>query len=102
VNDAQTFATILELPEYQKQRIIEIAEEFDFEANRFGGKPYEKILLAICSLVSDKELSDKPYASLDKRIVLTDEFRELMDVNEMSSSEHNRIREMVREKTEYF
>lgn len=102
VNDAETFCNILELPEYQRERVIELAQELDFSANRFGGKSYEKILLAVCSLISDAELSKKSYASVDKRLIFTDEFRDLMDVNELGSREHNRIREMLRQKTDHF
>ena len=102
VNDAETFCNLLELPEYQSQRIVEISKELDFSANRFGGKSYEKILLAVCSLVSDAELSTKSYASVEKRLIFTDAFRDLMDVNELGSREHNRIREMLRQRTNYF
>lgn len=102
VNDAETFCNILELPDYQTREVVNIAQELNVSANRFGGKPYEKILLAVCSLISDSELSDKSYASVDKRLIFTDAFRDLMDVNELGSREHNRIREMLREKTEYF
>lgn len=102
VNDAETFASILELPPYQRKRVTQIAQEIDLSSNRFGGKPYEKILLAICSLVSDEELSKRPNPSVDNRLICTDEFRDLMEVNKLGSREHNRIREMLREKTDYF
>lgn len=108
VKDAQTFASILELPDAQSERIIQIAETLDFSSKRFGGKPYEKILLAVCSLVSDQALSqyientDGSRDAIERRIVLTDEFRELMETNDLGSREHNRIRQMLREKTEHF
>lgn len=102
VNDAETFASILELPDHQQKRVKNIAQNIDLSSNRFGGKPYEKILLAICSLVADDNLSDRPNPSVDDRIVLTDEFRSLMDANSLGSREHNRIRQLLREKTEYF
>lgn len=102
VNDAETFCNILELPDYQTNRVVQIAQELDVSANRFGGKSYEKILLAVCSLVSDEELSKKSYASVEKRLIFTDEFRDLMDANELGSREHNRIRQMLRDKTKYF
>lgn len=107
VNDAETFCNILELPEPQKQRVVSISTELNFSTNRFGGKPYEKILLAICSLVSDQALSQKldqnsDSAALSRRIVLDESFRDLMEVNELGSREHNRIRQMLREKTDKF
>lgn len=102
VKDAETFASILELPPYQRRRVREIAQDIDLSSKRFGGKPYEKILLAVCSLVADDELSNRPNPSIEDRIVLTQEFRDLMDVNRLGSREHNRIRQMLREKTDYF
>lgn len=108
VSDAETFVNILELPRPQAERVTEIAQELNFSSNRFGGKTYEKILLAVCSLVSDKALSRRlDHTNVDngvanRRIVLTDSFRELMSVNSLGSREHNRIRQMLREKTELF
>lgn len=108
IKDAKTFVNILELPEPQAERVIQIAEELDFSSRVFGGKPYEKILLAICSLVSDRALSRKldhnnPSGSFaDRRIVLDESFKNLMEVNELGSREHNRIRQMLREKTDLF
>lgn len=107
VNDAETFVNLLELPEPQSQRIVEIAKRLDFSSTRFGGKPYEKILLAVCSLVSDEALSDRldktnNSGAIERRIVLQDTFKELMEVNSLGSREHNRIRQMLREKTEEF
>lgn len=102
VNDAETFVSILELPTYQRERVIEIAEDIDLSSKRFGGKSYEKILLAVCSLVSDEALSDKCDPSIENRIVFTDEFKQLMEANGLGSREHNRIRQMIRERSNYF
>lgn len=107
VKDARTFCSILELPDPQRNHVISIAEDLDFSSNRFG-KKYEKILLAVCSLVSDQALSqyidntNNSSDAIERRIVLSDEFRELMDANNLGSREHNRIRQMLREKTEHF
>jgi len=106
VSDAQTFASILEMPRPQEEHVVAIAQELDFSL--FGGKPYEKILLAVCSLVSDEALSrnvnqNSVDASLaNERLILTDEFRDLMNVNDLGSKEHSRIRQMLREKTDVF
>lgn len=108
VNDAETFCNILELPDPETQRVVTIAQELDFSSKRFGGKPYEKILLAVCSLVSDEALSRNiaqsttDSAVANRRIMLSDEFRDLMEVNDLGSKEHNRIRQMLREKTDKF
>lgn len=108
VNDAETFSNILELPRAQRECVIGISRELDFSSTRFGGKPYEKILLAVCSLVSDHALSQRlnhenaGSAVANQRVVLRDSFRDLMEVNDLGSREHNRIRQMLREKTEFF
>jgi hypothetical protein len=108
VNDAETFSNILELPQPQAERVVEIAQTLNFSSNRFGGKPYEKILLGIISLVSDQALSRKLDTTnhnsdaANRRIVLDEQFRDLMEVNELGSKEHNRIRQMIREKTDLF
>ena len=106
VSDAQMFVSILEMPDHERDRVTQVAQELDFSC--FGGKPYEKILLAVCSLVSDEALSQKlDHNNLDsnvanRRIVLDDAFRDLMDANSLGSREHNRIRQMLREKTDFF
>jgi len=106
VSDAQMFVSILEMPDHERDRVTQVAQELDFSC--FGGKPYEKILLAICSLVSDEALSrNVNQNSIDsslanQRLILTDEFRDLMDVNNLGSKEHSRIRQMLREKTNEF
>jgi len=108
VNDAKTFVSILEMPDPEAEHVIALAQELDFSSKKFGGKPYEKILLAVCSLVSDEALSrNVNQNSIDsslanQRLILTDEFRDLMDVNNLGSKEHSRIRQMLREKTEKF
>lgn len=108
MKDASTFCNILELSQPEADRVVEIAENLNFSSNRFGGKPYEKILLAVCSLVSDRALSQRidknciDSSAANRRIILTDEFRDLMDANNLGSREHSRIRQMLREKTEMF
>lgn len=102
-NDAKTFMSILELPQYQRKRVLNILERMDISSNNFGpGKRYEKIILTICSLVADEELSRRPDASLDDRLFLTDEFSELMETTDMTSAEHNLLRRKIRQQSEYF
>ncbi len=108
VTDAETFVNILEMSQPEAEHVVDISKELNFSSKRFGGKPYEKIILAVCSLVSDKALSQKlDHNNLDsnvanRRIVLDDSFRDLMDANNLGSREHNRIRQMLREKTDFF
>lgn len=102
VNDAKTFTSVLEMPERQRDTVLEILDEIDISSNNFGGVRYEKIILTICSLVSDEALGNQPNPSLDDRLFLTDQFRELMDCTGMSSSEHRKIRKRVRQESNYF
>lgn len=101
-NDAETFMSVLELPEPQRETVREILTNLDISSNNFGGRRYEKIILAVCSLVADEALSNQPNPSVQDRLFLTDEFRDLMEVNSMSGSEHRSIRVSVREKSDYF
>jgi hypothetical protein len=107
VSDAETFCSILELPEPESKRVLRIARSLNFSSNRFGGKKYEKVLLGICSLVSDeslsRRLSEKSNSRIiNERLVFQDEFKELMEANGLSSQEHNSIRQMLRERTDEF
>jgi len=92
----------------ERERVVNIAQELDFSSTRFGGKPYEKILLAICSLVSDEELSRRfeegtiQATATQQRLILSERFRDLMEVNSLGSKEHSRIRQLLRDKTELF
>lgn len=106
-NDASTFSSVLDMPVPQRKRVQKILSDLDIDANNFGGRSYEKIILAICSLVSDEELSnrysvDNDVRVSDKRILNKDEFQELMNVVGMSGTEHRKIREQVRQKSDYF
>lgn len=101
-NDAETFMSVLEMPEPQRETVRDILSNLDISSNNFGGRRYEKIILAVCSLVADEALSSQPNPSVNDRLFLTDEFRDLMEVNKMSSSEHRSLRVSVREKSDYF
>jgi hypothetical protein len=102
-NDLETFMSVLELPAHQRSLVRELFQDLDISSNNFGGsRPYEKILLCLCSLVADKKLSEQPNPSIDDRLFVSDRFRNLMDVTGMSSREHRRIRTSIRQKLEYF
>jgi hypothetical protein len=100
-NDLETFMSVLEMPSPQRDTVREIVENLDMSSNNFSRR-YEKILLTVCSLVADEALSNKQNPSLDERLFLSDEFRELMEATKMSSGEHRKIRVAVREKSNYF
>lgn len=104
VSDTETFCAVLELPDSLQERVLHIMEDIDISANNFGGKSYEKIILAVSSLVYDEYLSSRPTEEVeyDQRLIFDDDFRELMDANSLGSNELRGIREQVRQKTEYF
>jgi hypothetical protein len=116
-NDAETFMSVLEMPNDQREEVRTIMQEMDISSNTFGGKSYEKIILAVCSLISDEHLSEsiQKYQTSDtnldkrentdilqRRLFLSEQFRELMESVGMSSSEHRKIRTRVREMSPYF
>jgi hypothetical protein len=101
-NDTETFMSVLELPSRQRETVREILDNLDISSNNFGSRKYEKIILTVCSLVADEALSNRRNPSLDERLFLTDAFRDLMDVNRMSGSEHRKLRVAIREKSDYF
>lgn len=102
--DAKAFCAILNLNKQLTERIIYIMEEIDMDSNTFGGKSYEKLILAICSLVYDEHLSSMPVDSIQygQRLIFDETFRDLMESNELGSNELRGVREQVRTKTEFF
>jgi hypothetical protein len=102
-NDLETFMSVLEMPEGEREVVRELFQNLDISSNNFGGgRPYEKIILALCSLVSDKHLSDRKNPSFDDRLLFTDEYRDLMDVTGMNNREHQQIRASIRGELSYF
>lgn len=102
LNDTRLFLSILEMPDNQRETVIQIIESMDISSNGSGGTRYEKIILAVCSLVSDEALSNQPDPSLSERLYQSKEYRELMEANRMTGAEHRRLRVHVREKSDYF
>jgi|APHM01.1.fsa_nt_gi hypothetical protein len=114
-NDAKTFMSVLEIPSPQRKRIMHILQELDISSNSFGGRRYEKIILAICSLVCDEELTRRMKREHDNisdiksnidiqkwRLYGQDEYKELMETVNMTGTEHRKIRAQVRERSKYF
>ena len=92
--DAEAFCDVLNLSSVESQEVQEIIEDSDMSSNNYGGKPYEKVVVAICSLVSDKYTDD-----FDNRIVNTERFGEILEHVDMSRGEHKRLRQAVRERS---
>lgn len=101
-NDAKTFVSVLEMNEYERERVMLILDDLDISSNNFGSQRYEKIILALCTLVSDEQLGQRPDPSLDERLLLQDRFKDLMDCTKTSSSDIRKLRKDIREKSEHF
>jgi hypothetical protein len=102
-NDIETFMSVLEMPSRQRETVREIMDNLDISSNNFGGgRRYEKIIMAVCSLVADEALSNRRDPSVDERLFLSDRYRDLMRATKMSSSDHRKLRVSIREKSEYF
>jgi len=101
-NDMEIFMDVLEMPTYQRRRVAHIVENLNLSSKNFGGKRYEKIILTVCSLISDEALSKSLDPEIEDRLFFTDAFRQLMEATDMTSSDHWRLRVAVREKSEYF
>lgn len=102
--DAETFSSMLELPDPAAERVSHVMEGLDWPQDRFGGKSYEKVILAVCSLVHDEELSSRRPESVqyDQRLIFDETFRDLMEANGLGSSELRGIRQQLRERTSFF
>jgi len=100
-NDANIFMSVLEMPEYQRKRVLHILEEIDISSNNFG-RAYEEIILGLCSLIADESLGKRPNPNIEDRLFLTDVFQELMETVDMSSRELRKVREQIRQEADYF
>jgi len=98
MNDVFTYCNICELPEHQSEEVASIIKDTDISSNNYGGKRYEKIILAVMSLIVDREIDSAE--DMDQRLILNDEFRELMDNNAMGTTELRKVRQMVRERVQ--
>jgi hypothetical protein len=104
-NDAETFMSVLEMPTPQRKRVLHILNNIDVDSNKFGGRKYEKIILAICSLVCDQALSrmlsqDDYDIVQERRLYNREQFKDLMDSVNMSGTEYRSIRRQVKSKSD--
>lgn len=98
LNDVETFCHLCELSDQQAADVEAIVKNADISSNNYGGKPYEHIILAIMSLVVDRDIDDVD--EIDQRLILQDAFKELMANNGVGSSELRTLRRMVRERVD--
>ena len=95
LNDAKLIADRLELTRPERDKLKRMADSVNF--NRFGSYRSEQVLLACASLISDENTT-----VYDNRIILQDEFREMLTSFDMGSNDHQQIRQAIRDRTEYF
>lgn len=95
MNDAKLIADHLSLPPTEREKLLRMTEEIDF--NNFGSHTTEQVLVACASLCSDENTT-----VYENRIILQDEFRELMDAFDMGSKDHRQIRQSIRDRTDFF
>lgn len=80
----QTFCSQIEVPEWVSERVVEIALKMKFNPYAGAGMAVEQVLLALISLVYDKEVDPD---SIDEWIIYRDEFDQLMTDLEMDRSD---------------
>lgn len=100
LKDAHTFCVICDLDDSQREHVIDIIQESDISSNNYGGKPYEKIILAVMCLVVDESISNPEH--MDTRLTQNERFEQLMESVGMDIWEMQRMRQMVRKRTDYF
>lgn len=95
INDAKLFCDHLNFSPELTEEVVEMAKTIDF--SEFGQYTVCAVLVGCCSLVADSHTD-----TIEDRIIVRDEFKELMEVTGIGSREHNKIRQGIRERTEYF
>jgi hypothetical protein len=95
VNDAKLFAGHLSLSASETAKLVEMARHIDF--TKFGSFSNDQVLVAAASLISDENTS-----KYENRIILTDEYKELMEVVDLGSTQRRTIRQAIRERTDFF
>jgi len=98
MNDVYTFCNICHLRDYQTEAVANIIRDTDISSNNYGGKGYEKIILAAMSLIVDRDINRVD--EFDNRLILQDNFRALMDTIDVGSKELRTVRQMVRERVD--
>ena len=97
--DLETFCNILGLTQNQEDRVKYLFEDLDL-SKELGGRSYEKIILSLCTLVTDSDIPnnlENIEQKFNQRLVFSEEFEELRQVVDMSRGEHKKIRQRIRE-----
>lgn len=92
MQDADTFGDILCMSDTQIQRVKDIIRSNDVSSNKYGGKSYEKLIIAVATLIVDEQAR-----TLEERLVNREKFDDVMELLEMDRSELWSLRERVRE-----
>lgn len=100
MNDVFSFCNHCELPEHQTIAVANIIKNTDISSNNYGGKNYEKIILGVMSLVVDRDIDTTD--EFDDRLFLDEDFRELMEQNDLGSRELRKMRQMIRERVDVY
>jgi len=95
MNDAKLIADHLSLAPDEREKLLLMTEEIDF--NSFGSYKSEQVLVACASLVSDENTT-----VYENRIILRDEFRDLLEAFDMGSQDHQQIRQAIRDRTDFY
>lgn len=95
VNDAKLFADQLHFTEAEEKKLVRMAKQIDF--TKFGSFSTDQVLVAAASLIRDENTQ-----FYENRIILQDEFKELMQVTDLGSKQHRKIRQAIRERTDFF
>jgi hypothetical protein len=106
-NDLNTFCSVLELEQAKRDDVEHVVNNIGVASTEFGGRKYEKIILAICSLVVDKRLSEQHSVHTDidvqaRRLTNRADFTELMDTVGMTPTELREIRTQIRKRSQFF
>jgi hypothetical protein len=94
-NDAKLFADQLNFAEHERTKLKKMAREVDF--TKFGSFSTDQVLVASASLIRDENTT-----KYENRIILQDEFKELMEVTGVGSKQLRKMRQAIRERTNFF
>lgn len=100
LKDAEAFSNFIELSDEQKERTMNIIREIDLSSQTYGGKPYETIILAVMTLAVDESIDREE--EMYKRLTNRQSFEEVLSVTDTSVSDIRKVRQQVRENTDYF
>ena len=98
MNDVHTFCNLCELSKHHTEEVASIINNSDISSKNYGGKRYEKIILAVMSLIVDRDIDTVD--NIDQRLILDEDFKQLMENAKMGTTELRKVRQMVRERVD--